>query len=48
MFIEIRNVNKAYNTGKISLDALKNVNLTMNEGNWGNTWSFRFGQIYTT
>jgi len=35
MFIEIRNVNKAYNTGKISLDALKNVNLTMNEGEIG-------------
>ncbi|MCB2294216.1 ABC transporter ATP-binding protein [Clostridium algoriphilum] len=35
MFIEIKNVNKSYNTGKISLDALKNVNLTMNEGQIG-------------
>ena len=32
MFIEIKNVNKSYNTGKISLDALKNVNLTIDEG----------------
>ncbi|MGV8906219.1 MAG: ABC transporter ATP-binding protein [Acetobacterium sp.] len=35
MLIEIKNVNKAYKTGKISLDALKNVNLTMNEGEIG-------------
>ena len=35
MFIEIKNVNKSYNTGKISIDALKNVNLTMNEGEIG-------------
>lgn len=35
MFIEIRNINKSYNTGKVSIDALKNVSLTMNEGEIG-------------
>ena len=35
MFIEIRNITKSYNTGKVSIDALKNVSLTMNEGEIG-------------
>lgn len=35
MLIEIRNATKTYKTGKISLDALKNVSLTMNEGEIG-------------
>ena len=35
MLIEIRNVTKTYKTGEISLDALKNVSLTMNEGEMG-------------
>ncbi|PRR79825.1 Lipoprotein-releasing system ATP-binding protein LolD [Clostridium vincentii] len=32
MFIKIKNATKSYDTGKISINALKNVNLTMNEG----------------
>jgi putative ABC transport system ATP-binding protein len=35
MFIDIKNLNKSYNSGKISINALKNVNLTMNEGEIG-------------
>jgi len=35
VFIEIRNITKSYNTGKVSIDALKNVSLTMNEGEIG-------------
>jgi len=35
MLIEIRNITKTYKTGEISLDALKNVSLTMNEGEMG-------------
>lgn len=35
MLIEIKNVTKTYKTGEISLDALKNVSLTMNEGEMG-------------
>ncbi|MBK5245137.1 MAG: ABC transporter ATP-binding protein [Eubacteriaceae bacterium] len=35
MLIEIRNATKTYKTGEISLDALKNVSLTMNEGEMG-------------
>ncbi|WP_291635798.1 ABC transporter ATP-binding protein [Clostridium sp.] len=35
MFIEIKNVTKSYNNGKVSLDALKNISLTMNEGEIG-------------
>jgi putative ABC transport system ATP-binding protein len=35
MFIDIKNLNKSYNSGKISINALKNVNLIMNEGEIG-------------
>lgn len=32
MFIEIKNLNKSYATGEISINALKNINMTMNQG----------------